>query len=148
MIYILIMVLIIVLDQATKFWALSTLKNIDTIPIIKNVLHLTYAENTGAAFSIFRDSRVFLLSITTILLILLIYLFNKYIHMKNNALATLCVSFMLAGGIANMIDRVRLQYVVDFIDFRLINFAIFNIADSFIVIGIILFAINTLFFEK
>lgn len=123
----------IFLDQLTKYLAVLFLRPVDTVPIIKDVLHLTYSENPGAAFGMLKNNRwIFMtISIVAILAILVYMLYRK----PTDKLECLSLSFILCGGIGNMIDRVLLGYVVDFIDFRLINFAIFNTADSFVCVG-------------
>lgn len=123
----------ILLDQITKLLAVRYLEPLGTLPLWKGVLHLTYVENTGAAFGMMKDSRwVFLLLSTVAILGIAVYLFLGY---ARGALATVAFSLIVSGGVGNMIDRLRLGYVVDFIDFRLINFAVFNGADSFVCIG-------------
>ena len=119
---------------------------IDTVPIIEDVLHLTYLENTGAAFGILKDNRWVFLVISTVAIAGIIFYFIKF--MPQNKLFQLSLAFILGGGIGNMIDRILLGYVVDFIDFRLINFAIFNVADSFVCIGAALMFIYVLFVES
>lgn len=123
----------IAIDQLTKFLAVKFLAPIDTVPIIKNALHLTYVENRGAAFGMLADHRwVFMILSSVAIVILAFLLFGGYL---NGKLYTLSVSMIVSGGIGNMIDRIFLGYVVDFIDFRLINFAVFNGADSFVCVG-------------
>lgn len=123
----------ILLDQLTKRLAVKFLLPIDTVPIIRDALHLTYAENRGAAFGILANSRwVFLIISTAAILAMAFYLFSG---LSEGRLAGIALSMLIAGGIGNMIDRIALGYVVDFIDFRLINFAIFNGADSFVCVG-------------
>ena len=123
----------IVLDQLTKLLAVRFLLPIDTCPIINDVLHLTYAENRGAAFGILADNRwVFLIISTVAILAMAFYLFSG---LSEGRLWGISLAMIISGGIGNMIDRVALGYVVDFIDFRLINFAIFNGADSFVCVG-------------
>ena len=123
----------IVLDQLTKLLAVRFLLPIDTCPIINDVLHLTYAENRGAAFGILADNRwVFLIISTVAILAMAFYLFSG---LSEGRLWGISLAMIISGGIGNMIDRVVLGYVVDFIDFRLINFAIFNGADSFVCVG-------------
>lgn len=131
--WIAIMVLAIFLDQLTKYLTILFLKPIDTLPIIEDVVHLTYVENTGAAFGMMKDQRWLFMVVSTVAIIaLLIYLFRKKTQSK---LENLAIAFIVGGGIGNMIDRVVLGYVVDMIDFRLINFAVFNVADSFVCVG-------------
>ncbi len=131
--WIAIMVLAVFLDQITKYLTILFLKPIDTLPIIKDVIHLTYVENTGAAFGMMKDARWLFMTVSTVAIIaLLIYLFKKKTQSK---LENLAIAFIVGGGIGNMIDRIFLGYVVDMIDFRLINFAVFNVADSFVCVG-------------
>ena len=121
------------IDQLTKQLAVAYLKPIPTSPIIDGVIHLTYVENRGAAFGMLADNRWVFLSISTVAIIgLLIYL---YLGHAPNMLYGISLSMIASGGIGNMIDRLALGYVVDFIDFRLIDFAVFNGADSFVCIG-------------
>lgn len=131
--YTAIIILAVVLDQITKLLAVKFLEPIPTKPIIEGVIHLTYHINRGAAFGILADNRWVFMLISTLLIVgLSVYL---YMGRAQNALYGISISMIIGGGIGNMIDRVALGYVVDFIDFRLINFAIFNGADSFVCVG-------------
>lgn len=131
--WIAIMVLAVFFDQITKYLTILFLKPIDTLPIIKDVIHLTYVENTGAAFGMLKNQRWLFMVVSSVAIIaLLIYLFKKKTQPK---LENLAIAFIVGGGIGNMIDRIFLGYVVDMIDFRLINFAVFNVADSFVCVG-------------
>ena len=123
----------IFLDQITKYLTVLYLKPVDTVPIIEDVIHLTYVENTGAAFGMMKDARWLFMTVSTLAIIgILIYMFAKRPTAK---LENLSLAFIVGGGIGNMIDRTLLGYVVDMIDFRLINFAVFNVADSFVCVG-------------
>lgn len=123
----------IALDQLTKLLAVRYLMPVDTVPLWENVLHLTYVENTGAAFGMMKDARwVFLILSSVAIVGLALYLFFGY---ARTTLATVAFSMIVSGGIGNMIDRIALGYVIDFIDFRLIHFAVFNGADSFVCVG-------------
>ena len=123
----------IVIDQLTKILAVHFLKPVSTVPIIKNVIHLTYVENRGAAFGMLTDSRwVFMLVSTVAILGMLFFLYSG---MAGSRLYEISVAMIISGGIGNMIDRTLLGYVVDMIDFRLIDFAVFNGADSFVCVG-------------
>lgn len=133
LLYSLIIVVGIVLDQLTKFLSVKFLTLVDTVPLIKNVLHLTYVENTGAAFGMLKNHRWVFIVVSTITIIgLSAYL---YLGHAQNTLYGVSIALIVSGGIGNMIDRLALGYVVDFIDFRLINFAVFNGADSFVCVG-------------
>lgn len=148
MLYFLISTFIIIIDQFSKYLAITQLKPMGTYPLIDGVFHLTFAKNTGAAFSIFSNQQLFLITITSIVTLLIAFYLYKSVKEKNDLVFKLSLSFILGGAIGNLIDRIRFNYVVDFFDFRLINFAIFNIADSFIVVGTILLSIYILFFDN
>ena len=143
--WILITVGVVVLDQFTKWLAVEYLIPIGTVPIIKDALHLTYVENPGAAFGMMQNSRWIFLLVSTVAIIAIIIYLTKFA--PKNKLARLSLAFILGGGIGNMIDRIALGYVVDFIDFRLINFAVFNVADSFVCVGAALLIIYVLFID-
>lgn len=136
---------IVVLDQATKLWAADVLKQAGTIPLIRDVFHLTYAENTGAAFSLLSGGRWFFLLLTPLVLGLLIYFLAS--GTIGGRLGRIAVLMLLGGALGNFIDRLRLGYVIDMFDFRLINFAVFNVADSFVTVGGGLLILWYLFFE-
>lgn len=123
----------VILDQLTKLLSVLFLKSIDTLPLIRGVLHLTYVENRGAAFGMLSDDRWVFLSVSTVTILVIGALL--YCGHIDGVAYGVALSMILSGGIGNMIDRVALGYVVDFIDFRLINFAVFNGADSFICVG-------------
>ena len=145
--YILVMIAGIAVDQLTKLYAINVLAKVTTVPIIPNVFHLTYVENTGAAFSMLSGMQPFLIIITIIFTVALSFFF--YILPKNSKYfnLNLSLSLIISGAIGNLIDRIRFQYVVDFFDFRIIGFAIFNIADILVVVGCILMVI-TIFQNK
>ncbi len=123
----------ILLDQLTKVLAEVFLKSNGTFPIIKNALHLTYVENRGAAFGMLADNR-WLFMIVSVVAILV---FGAYLYLGHaeSTLSAVALAMMTSGGIGNMIDRIFRGYVIDFIDFRLINFAVFNGADSLVCVG-------------
>lgn len=123
----------IAVDQITKWLAVKYLEPIPTKPLIEGVLHLTYVENRGAAFGMLADHRWIFIVISLITIVCLS--FYLYAGFTQNKFYTAGISLIISGGIGNMIDRLALGYVVDFIDFRLINFAVFNGADSFVCIG-------------
>jgi signal peptidase II len=126
-------------DQLTKLLAVKFLMPIDTLPIIKGVIHLTYVENRGAAFGMLADHRYVFMIVSTVMIAVLSLV--VYLGMCENKGYCISLCLIISGGIGNMIDRIALGYVVDFIDFRLINFAVFNGADSFVCVGAALLAI-------
>ena len=124
---------IICLDQVTKWLAVVFLQGEASFPLWREVLHFTYAENTGMAFGMLKDHRwVFMVFSTLAIIGLAIYLFR---YRPEGRWMQISMAFIIGGGIGNMIDRIFLGYVVDFIDFTLIDFAIFNVADSFVCVG-------------
>ncbi len=140
-----IAVALIAIDQIVKNWAAETLVKGD-IAIIENVLYLKYAENTGVAFSMFSDNRWVLVGITSLMLIVVLAFFLS--GKVTDKLELFSLSLMLSGGVGNLIDRVSLGYVIDFIDVRIINFAIFNIADMCICVGAFLLCVAVYLSEK
>lgn len=133
LLYISVILIGIALDQLTKWLAVTFLKPVDTVPIIDGVLQLNYEINTGAAFGMLADKRwVFMVVSTIAIFAMMVYLFGG---ISEGKLPGVGLALLISGGIGNMIDRVALGYVVDFIDFCLIDFAVFNGADSFVCIG-------------
>ncbi len=144
MLFIVITVLVL-LDQVIKFLADRILSQYETLAVIPSVLHLTFVKNYGAAFGILQNQRIFLLLITLAILIFIIwYFFRSNI---NNNLFFWSVILIVSGGVGNLIDRLFRGYVIDYIDFRLINFSVFNLADSYVFIGTVLMMIYFIFIE-
>ena len=132
-IWLAIIAVTVFLDQITKYLTILYLKPIDTLPLITDVIHLTYLENKGAAFGMMKDARWLFMLISTVAIVgILVYMLWKR---PTSKLLCTSLSLIVGGGIGNMIDRTLLGYVVDMIDFRLINFAVFNVADSFVCVG-------------
>ena len=105
----------------------------ESFPLWKDVLHFTYYRNEGAAFGSLKDHRwVFMVFSTIAIIGLTIYLFK---YRPKSKFVQITLAMIIGGGIGNMIDRIFLGYVIDFVDFTLINFAIFNMADAFITVG-------------
>ena len=125
------------LDQLTKLLIVSNMEQHQTFPIIAfgdtHILNITYEKNTGAAFSILEGKRIFLVILTAVVLAGMLYLLLAG-RVKRKPYIW-CMSLILAGGAANLIDRVFRGYVVDFIDVNIINFAVFNFADICAVVG-------------
>ena len=147
LIWLMIIAGIVFLDQLSKWLTVINLDLYGTFPLIEDVFHFTYVRNTGAAFSIFNkpDERWIFMSISTVAIVAL----SVYLWKKRNDSKLLCIalSFIVGGGIGNMVDRCLLGYVIDMLDFRLINFAIFNVADSFVCVGVGLFALQVIIDE-
>lgn len=147
MIYIAIILFVIFLDQYSKYLVIAHIKPLDTLPLIPDVFHLTYVENTGAAFSLFTNMQIFLIIMTLVFIGVLIYFLIKIPDIKENRVINVSLAFIIGGAAGNLLDRLRLDFVVDFLDFRMIKFAIFNLADVFVVCGSI-FLVIALFNNK
>ncbi len=130
----------LIFDQITKYVISHTLELGESIPLWDGVFHFTYVTNKGAAFSLFRESGGWLrwLSLTVSLGLMALAWFGP----RMNRWEQLGYGFILAGALGNGIDRFVAGEVIDFLDVRLINFAIFNIADVFINIGIVCLLIS------
>ncbi|MBQ3091797.1 MAG: signal peptidase II [Clostridia bacterium] len=135
--YLLLAALMVAADQLIKYWTVTVLQPIGSIPILQDVFHLTYVENTGAAFSMLEGRQGFFILVTLAAFGFMAYLYRT--GMIKGVLGNLCVSFILGGAVGNFIDRLRLGYVIDLFDFCLIDFPVFNFADICITIGGILF---------
>ena len=130
---VIIILAVVVLDQATKYLSVTLLSDIETYPLIKDILHFTYVENRGAAFGMLSEHRWVFMVISVIGIAALVA-WMAITKPKGLWLRT-GLSFIIGGGIGNMIDRIFRGYVVDMIDCRFINFYVFNAADSFVCIG-------------
>ena len=123
-------VLGVVLDQYTKVLAVENLKD-GAIPLIEGVFELRYLENRGAAFGMLQNQQTFFLIIGIVTLIAVAIIYARMPHTKRYLPLRVCLVSIVTGAIGNMIDRIRLDYVIDFLYFKLINFPIFNVADIF-----------------
>ncbi|MEK6946098.1 MAG: signal peptidase II [Nanoarchaeota archaeon] len=126
--------IIVFLDQLTKFLIRTNFKLGESISIIKNVFHLTYVTNTGAAFSIFQGFNLFFIILLIIVIGMIIY-YIKNIK-ENEKLMQLAVGLLLGGTVGNLIDRVLIGAVTDFLDFRI--WPVFNVADSAVSVSVVL----------
>lgn len=144
LIFSVVAVIAVIFDIITKYIAINVFKTAE-LELIKDVLYFTYLENRGAAFGILQNQRWIFIAITVIVLLcIIVWIIYKKPQSK---LLLLSLGMIAGGGIGNFIDRVRFSYVVDFIDVRIINYPVFNVADCFVVVGAILMIIYILFFE-
>lgn len=144
MIIIYISILLILIDQISKVIIVKLIDINSGIELIKNFFYLTYTHNTGAAFSILTGKRIFLILIAVVILIIIFnYLRKNKIESKIEKIA---FALIIGGSIGNLLDRIVRGYVIDFLDFKIFgyDFPIFNLADTFIVIGVFLLLIITL----
>lgn len=146
-VYLFIAAALVGVDQLTKYWAVIYLKDQPNIQIWPNVFELEYRENTGAAFSLFRD-HVWLLSIVSAVILAAIVVTVVRIKLPNIRWVRIAALLIVAGGSGNLIDRVFRGYVVDFISVKLIDFPVFNVADCFVCIGAFVLLIYVIFIYR
>ncbi|RKI39834.1 signal peptidase II [bacterium D16-51] len=127
--------LLLGLDQVTKHLAVIHLKGQEPFPFIQDVFELQYLENFGAAFGVLQNQRILLLAVTSIVLLLLCFLYWKIPAGKRYFPMQCTIVLIAAGAVGNLIDRLLQGYVVDFFYFKLIDFPIFNVADCYVVIA-------------
>lgn len=141
-------VILVALDQLTKYLAIACLKDKPAFKIINGVLELNYLENRGAAFGMLQNQRIFVIFVTVIILGVIIYILCKSPNGRKYTLMHILLSLISAGAVGNMIDRIRLDYVVDFIYITLINFPIFNVADMYVTFATVILILALLFYYK
>ncbi len=144
----LVVLALIAVDQLSKLVALDKLKDGASIVVIKGLLSLTYVENRGAAYGMLQGGRIFFIPLTLIVLGCIIYYYIKLPKTKVYTWVRVAMVLITAGAIGNLIDRAFRGFVVDFFQFTFIEFPVFNVADSCIVVGTIFLAILLLFFVK
>lgn len=137
---------VVALDQITKAIVVSKLMPIGSAPFIKGIIRFQYAENTGAAFSMLSDHRWFFLIFSTVAIVAMLVLLIVY-RKKISPFFGFIMSMIIGGGIGNQIDRFLNGYVVDFLDFEFVRFAVFNVADMFVTVGAFLAIFYILFVE-
>jgi signal peptidase II len=147
MIYIGIILLVLLIDQGTKYLVYSNLELYQSVEVINGFFHITFIENKGAAHGILQNMTWLFISVTVVAIAAMIYVLKK----SNSKWLSVSLSILIGGATGNLLDRVfREGRVVDFMDFYFgsYNYAIFNLADSSVVIGTILLSIYILFIYK
>lgn len=136
-----ISLILLIFDILSKIIIKNSLNLYESIKIIPNFFYITYVRNTGCAFSILEGKQYLLIILTLIVFFYLIYYFFKD---KLNNYKVIYYSLLFSGILGNLFDRVFYNYVVDFLDFKIFGYSypVFNFADSFIVIGVILIIIE------
>ncbi|MGM9532271.1 signal peptidase II [Intestinibacter sp.] len=137
--YELAIALLIAFDQIIKAWALNDLQYKGSISVINDVFNLTYVENRGAAFGLFQNNQWAFIVVALVASIIGLYFLHS--NKISSKLGKLSVVLIIAGALGNLIDRIRLDYVVDYFDFVFIWNYVFNLADCFIVVGTFLLCV-------
>jgi len=146
--YVLFVTILVIIDQYVKNLVVSNIELGKQIPLIDNFFSLTHVRNYGAGFSILQNERVFLIVLSCVAIIVLSYLLVK--AKKNDTLSIISYILIISGALGNLIDRVRLGYVVDFLDFKIFgyDYPVFNVADSFITVGCFILIIMVILESK
>ena len=144
----LVFAVLVIVDQITKYIAIDRLKGQPALKLIDGVFELQYLENRGAAFGMLQNGQVFFVFAAVVMMTAILFVLIKAPMEKKYRPWHVFLVMIAAGGIGNMIDRLRLDYVVDFFYFSLIDFPIFNVADIYVTVGTALFLIMLLFFCK
>jgi len=144
----LFLIVLVFVDQFTKYLAIIKLKNQPAFNIINGVLEFNYLENRGAAFGMLQNQKLFFVFVAVIFLGVIIYVLFKAPEDKKYFSMHILLTMIAAGAIGNMIDRLRFEFVVDFIYFVLINFPIFNVADIYVTVATAIMVIQVLFVYK
>lgn len=164
-IQVVLFIVLLVIDQLTKFLAVRNLKGQPGVPLIKDVLEFQYLENTGAAFGFLKNKQILFYIITLVVLFIVVFVWLRvrnslkkyakldsslFVHKtyKNAIILNYVIVILGSGAIGNFIDRIIHNYVVDFIYFKVINFPIFNFADICVTCSAIFLVIYFLFIYK
>jgi signal peptidase II len=148
MMVLLLSVAIVILDQVTKQWVTARFTLFESLPVIPGLFDLCYVRNTGAAWGILGGLNGLLIGLSVVVLLVLVFFRRSFL--TDSLVHRLALALMVGGIVGNLLDRVRLQYVVDFLDFhwRLHHFPAFNVADSAICVGVGLYMLSVLFLPK
>ena len=131
-----VLAILIVLDQLVKSYVVQNIALGEVKTWIPNLVSLTYLQNRGAAFSILQDQQLLFAVITLVVVVGAIWYLHK--HMEDSLWMVLGLTLIIAGGLGNFIDRISQGFVVDMFHLDFINFAIFNVADSYLTVGVII----------
>ena len=145
--YILFIIAIVLADQATKWLVVENIPLYGHVPFWPGVIGWTYTKNIGAAWSMLEGQQWMFIAVFLVLTVLLLLEYFKF-KMPFTGLERWLIAAIYGGGLGNVIDRVRLGYVVDMIKTEFISFPVFNVADCFITCGCILLILHLIFFNK
>ncbi|WP_307759958.1 signal peptidase II [Peptostreptococcus russellii] len=137
--YLVLIIILIALDQFSKIAVQQMLSGRSSLPIINGIFHLTYVENRGAAFGLMQGKQIIFAIVAAVVTVVGLVCIYKKTYGK---LVNISISLVIAGAIGNLIDRIKLGYVVDFLDFRFIWNYVFNLADVFVIVGTLTLCIS------
>ena len=145
---VLLLAVFIILDQYAKYYAVLKLKNQPPYVLVDGVFELRYLENRGAAFGLLQGQKFFFIFIALLVVCVILYVIIKAPYQKQYIKLHMALVLIASGAAGNVIDRIRYDYVVDFLYFSLINFPIFNVADIYVTLASIYLVILLLFVYK
>ncbi|MDI3534334.1 MAG: signal peptidase [Thermosediminibacterales bacterium] len=139
-----VIVFLVLIDQISKSYIQKLMSPNESIPIIKNLFHITYVKNYGAAFGVLKHRTTFFVFIS-VLIVIIILVYMQFVP-KNKKALRFAFALQIGGALGNLLDRIRLSYVVDFLDLRI--WPVFNIADMAIVFGVGILIYEIVFNDK
>ena len=134
--YLITVALVLLLDRLTKYLVVKNMELTSTVPVIEGFFHLTYIKNAGAAFGLLANMRWVFVVVTAFILLAVLYMVFK--TPTEDILIKVTLGMITGGALGNLIDRISTGLVIDFLDFRGIWPYIFNVADSFVIVGVVL----------
>lgn len=137
--------ILIIIDRASKILAAKYLAGGPAVVVIPYLLGLRYLENTGMAFSLLSGKTIFLAGVTSVALVVMAYFL--FVKKYGDKFERFCFILIFAGGVGNLIDRIFQGYVIDYFEFLFMDFAIFNVADVYVCVGVGLYALYTFYTE-
>lgn len=149
LISVLVILVSVGLDQLTKYFAINNLKDLtDEVPVINKVFGLYYVENKGISFSMLSSKMSLIIIITMIIMLLMVFVLIRTPKTSYFMPFSVVLAVIIGGAAGNMLDRILRGYVVDFIMLDFINFPIFNVADIFVTVGLIILVFLIIFKYK
>ena len=136
------------IDRLTKFIIKSKFVLFESKEVIKDIFSITYIHNEGAAWGVMQGRRIFFLILTSLVVVGCFYILYNIIGNHKYFMLTICIVTLISGAIGNMIDRFKYGYVIDFLDFKLINFPVFNVADIYVTVSMFFVLILMIFVYK
>lgn len=141
-------VLLVLIDQLSKYYITTSMRLHDAIAVVDNVLEIHYIQNRGAAWGLLENQQILFCCCAIIACLFGWIFYIKCVNANRLKALRICIVMILAGAVGNLIDRIRFQYVIDFIYFKLIDFPVFNIADCYVTVGFAITIILILFIYK
>ncbi len=133
------------IDRVSKTYVASKLKDSDPITFFNDKFELSYLENVGAAWGILSGKQLFLIVFTMLIICIIIFFYFRIPGDKRFLILKISVILLLTGAIGNLVDRIRFNYVIDFLYFKAIDFPVFNIADCYVTVGAFILVLCLMF---